>query len=106
MITFPLREAMCSGVMPFWRENRTSQGVHPPGESSCSLPYPSCPRPRPATAAELTAALSLFLGHFLPEEDFKTCIIVVNHGMLATPRSSRVSTLGKQASPTLQVSPL
>lgn len=37
MITFPLREAMCSGVMPFWREEQDSQGV----ASSWGEPLPT-----------------------------------------------------------------
>ena len=32
MITFPLREAMCSGVMPFWRKRRGPSGLGAPLE--------------------------------------------------------------------------
>lgn len=53
MITFPLREAMCSGVMPFWKGGTgTSEGLAPPPPMPllCS-PLPLDPSLSPTAAA-------------------------------------------------------
>lgn len=50
MITFPLREAMCSGVMPFWKgRNRNQLGCGIFLSNAAALhPTPlSTPRPQP-----------------------------------------------------------
>lgn len=75
MITFPLREAMCSGVMPFWRGGTGPiRARHLSLESSCSAPYSPIPHcTSPIMAVVPAAMLSLLLGHFSPEKDFKTC---------------------------------
>lgn len=76
MITFPLREAMCSGVMPFWKgRNRNQLGcgiflsnaaaLHPTPLS------PPTPGPSPTVAAMQEATFSLLLGHFSPRNDLK-----------------------------------
>lgn len=45
MITFPLREAMCSGVMPFWKgeEQEPVRLRCPPLQGSGSAPHAHVP---------------------------------------------------------------
>lgn len=66
MITFPLREAMCSGVMPFWKEGWTVRTHILLGEEQLPRgPHPRAPTPRQ------TASLSPLLRLFSPKKDFQ-----------------------------------
>lgn len=67
MITFPLREAMCNGVMPFWKEGQTVRTrilLGGEGQLPCT-PHSRAPTPRQA------ASLSPLLGLFSPKKDFQ-----------------------------------
>ena len=47
MITFPLREAMCNGVMPFWKEGQTVRmRILLGGRGSCPAPRTPVPPPQ------------------------------------------------------------
>ena len=56
MITFPLREAMCSGVMPFWKEGQTVRMcILLGGGAAAPRPPPQCPHPKTGSQPEPTA---------------------------------------------------
>lgn len=73
MITFPLREAMCSGVMPFCREGTgTSQAV-----ASCfqmqllCTPCPVIPLPQPYRGSNTRSHFKPTVRTFLIQERFQ-----------------------------------
>lgn len=56
MITFPLREAMCSGVMPFWKEGQTVRTcILLGGGAAAPWPPTRCPHPKTGSQPEPTA---------------------------------------------------